>query len=271
MQLINGSDSECAPIADRGLHYGDGLFETLAVRGGRPCHWPWHMQRMSEGCRRLGIPFPGGELLHTEALHVCRERELAVLKIVVTRGPGGRGYRPPQPVQPTRIVSAHEFPAHPEAYYVEGVRVRTCTTCWSVNPALAGIKHLNRLEQVLARAEWDDDTVAEGLMLDVDDRLISGTMSNVFMVRGGRLYTPALNGSGVAGITRARVMERATELGVPCEARFLTLPDLAAAQEVFVCNSLIGIWPVREIDGTAFSVGPVTRRFTEGVRSDPAP
>lgn len=271
MQLINGCESECLPVADRGLHYGDGLFETLAVRSGRPCHWSRHMQRMAEGCRRLGIPFPGEALLETEALRVCRGRERAVLKIVVTRGPGGRGYRPPQPVRPTRVVSVHEYPVYPDAYFTEGVRVRTCTTRWSVNPALAGIKHLNRLEQVLARAEWDDEMVAEGLMLDSEDRLVSGTMSNVFLVCDGALQTPALHASGVAGTTRARVMEQATGLGVACKARPLRGEDLAAAQELFLCNSLIGIWPVRQIDGTAYAVGPVTRRFLEAIRPHGVP
>ncbi len=260
MILVNGIEADRVAVGDRGLQYGDGLFETFAVRDGAPEYWDRHMQRLQKGAERLGIPMPEVELLAREAARICRGRTRAVLKLMLTRGEGGRGYRPPADAAPTRILSLHPWPDYPPTYCAEGIRLRLCRTPMGRNPALAGIKHLNRLEQVLARAEWDDPDIPEGLMLDTDGDVISGTMTNVFLVRRGGLYTPDLSHCGVEGTTRARLLELAARHGIPCEISALQLDSLWGADEVFVCNSVAGIWPVRRIEQHRYVPGTVTQR-----------
>jgi 4-amino-4-deoxychorismate lyase len=124
---------------------------------------------------------------------------------------------------------------------------------------LAGIKHLNRLEQVMARAEWNDPDIQEGLMLDVNDQVIEGTMTNLFYVKYNSLYTSVLEHSGVAGIMRGIIMSVSADFGVPVVEHLFIKDELLSADEVFVCNSVIGIWPVRQITTKNFSVGPITK------------
>lgn len=261
--LINGETGTAVSAQDRGLHYGDGVFETLAVRAGAPLLWDRHMQRLSAGCARLGITPPDSALLEAEARRVCTSSSTAqgVLKIIITRGVGARGYRVTMPAPATRILALHPWPSWPEEFVQHGVRVRVCATRLGINPALASIKHLNRLEQVLARNEWSDADIPEGLMLDTAGCVIEGTMSNVFVVRDGKLYTPDLSRCGIAGIVRGLIMELAGEWSLECAITDLTLSDVKNAHEVFLCNSLIGVWPVREIDGAHHTPGPLTRRI----------
>jgi len=256
--LINGVPGDMLAINDRGLHYGDGLFETIAVRHGVCEFWERHLQRLFEGCMRLRIPTPDTVLLTTEAQRLTHAVERAVLKVIITRGSGGRGYRIPDSVQPTRILMCADEPDYPHGNAHTGVRARICTHTLGSNPALAGIKHLNRLDQVLARMEWADPDIAEGLLQDQAGQVIEGTYSNIFIVRQGRLITPALNACGVAGIMRAVVLELAIAAGIDCTERAVSLEDLYAAEEVFLTNSLIGIWPVRELNHWRGSRGPLT-------------
>lgn len=258
--LINGQPAAHISAQDRGLHYGDGVFETLAVRDGKPLLWQQHMQRLHAGCARLGIPAPAAALLAVEAGQVCAGAAHAVLKIIVTRGEGVRGYRAVPPLQTTRLVALYPWPDWPEANAQHGVRVRVCDTRLARNPALAGIKHLNRLEQVLARNEWQDTSIAEGLMLDTADHVIEGTMSNLFVVKGGQLLTPEIDSCGVAGIMRGAIVELAARHGITCEITALSLQQLREADEIFLCNSLMAVWPVRELDGVHYLPGSLTQR-----------
>ncbi len=260
MMLVNGTPATQVSAQDRGLHYGDGVFETLAVRDSRPLLWEKHVQRLRMGCARLGIPAPADALLASEVQQVCAGAAQAVLKIMVTRGEGARGYRVVPPVHATRLVALYPWPAWPEAYARQGVRVRVCDTRLACNPALAGIKHLNRLEQVLARSEWEDASIAEGLMLDTAGHVIEGTMSNIFIVRDGRLWTPEVDNCGVAGIMRGVIVEFAARHAIGCGITGLSLQQVREADEVFLCNSIIGVWPVREIDDVHYPCGPLTQR-----------
>jgi 4-amino-4-deoxychorismate lyase len=253
--LINGIAGDSVSAADRGLHYGDGLFETLAVLDGEPLLWERHYARLRQGCERLGIPSPDPSTLRAEADQLCAQAGKAVLKIIVTRGPGGRGYRPPELADPTRILSLHPYPDYPAAWPAQGVSIRLCQTRLGRNPALAGIKHCNRLEQVLARAEWADPGIAEGIMLDLEGQVIEGTMSNIYMIYKDILLTPSLDMCGVAGVIRERVLELAEGLGVRSEVRPVSVDELRGADEVFLSNSVIGIWPVARLvdtDGREF-------------------
>ncbi len=263
--LVNGEQTDRLPVLDRGIQYGDGLFETIAVREGRPCLWERHLRRLRRGCERLGIapPDPAGLLAESQA--VIQGRQRAVLKIVVTRGAGGRGYRPPQDPQPSRLIYCTPWPGYPEAYWKKGVAVRLCTTALGINPALAQIKHLNRLEQVLARSEWNDPAVFEGVMLDSDGRVIEGTMSNLFLVRKGCLVTPDLKRCGVAGILREVIIECAAALGIPLTIGDVRLEALQEADALFLSNSLIGILPVRRFSGCGYSLEAIPPALIQAV------
>lgn len=266
--IVNGRAADHLPADDRGLAYGDGVFRTFPVRAGHLAHWTRHYETLAGDCRRLRIPPPRAELLVRDMAILLAGAPSCAIKIIVTRGSGPRGYRPPRSSCPTRVVSRAPLPDYPPEHAREGVSVRRCALRVGAQPALAGIKHLNRLENVLARGEWDDPGVAEGLMLDVDDRVIGGTMSNVFIASGGELRTPSLTRCGVAGVTRARVLEQARAAGLVARVDDIAWADVLDADEVFVCNSLAGIWPVAAIDGERRDCGPVTRNMQRALAAE---
>lgn len=245
--LIDGVETDRLSAADRGLQYGDGLFETIAVRDDRPCLWREHFERLARGSEHLGIPCPEEDLLIAESLRLIRGVSVGVLKLILTRGRGGRGYRAAENSRPTRILTLHPWPDYPDAWSEQGVDVIFCRTPLGENPSLAGLKHLNRLEQVLARSEWRDPKIAEGLMEDGRGRIIGGTMSNLFLVDGGRLQTPRLDTCGVAGTVRTLVLRMAGGFGLEVVERNIARSDLAIADGLFLTNALIGVWPVRRL------------------------
>lgn len=258
LTLVNGVETENLSVADRGLQYGDGLFETIAVRNGQPRLWARHMQRLQHGCERLAISMPDAGLLADESQRALQHAQSAVIKIMLTRGSGTRGYRPDPAQEPTRIVRALPSPQHPETNRTQGIAVRWCQTRLGRQPLLAGLKHLNRLEQVLARAEWQQE-FAEGLMCDSDGRVIEGTMSNLFIVRDGVLVTPDLSQCGVAGVMRAEVLDQAARLGIVTRIEPLTAEAVTVADEIFVTNAVIGLWPVSLLETRHYVVGKVTQ------------
>jgi 4-amino-4-deoxychorismate lyase len=259
--LIDGRPGQVVHWNDRGLQYGDGLFETVAVRCGQPLLWAAHLARLWQGCSRFGIPAPDAQLLADEARTISAEVRRGVLKLLLTRGSGGRGYRPPEDAHPTRILSIHSFPTYSDDFRKTGVSLYPCRTRLGLNPSLAGLKHLNRLEQVLGRREWNDPRIPEGLMRDIDGRVVEGTMTNLFIVRDGCLNTPDLSRCGVLGVMRGEVLRLARSAGVGATVTDLMPADLATADEVFVCNSLIGVWPVRKIGRHTYAPGLITNRL----------
>ena len=263
---IDGRPAAALSPGDRGLAYGDGLFETIAVRDGRAVLLPRHLERLAGGLRRLSIELDQAAL-QAELLAFFAELGEGVAKLLITRGDGLRGYAPPRPAQPRRILLGNPLPDYPAAHAGQGVCLFPCTTRLAEQPLLAGLKHLNRLEQVLARGEWQDAAFAEGLMRDTAGRVIEGVFSNLFLVRDGVLMTADLSRCGVAGVMRAEVLEQAANLGIRCEVRDLAYDELLGADEVFLCNSLYGIWPVRGLENSFWSVGPLTRKLQALVRN----
>ncbi len=264
---INGEAGGSLSPLDRGLHFGDGLFETIACLGGRPRFLGLHLKRLSLGCARLGLPAPGLERLSAAIKNAAAPLERAIVKLLVTRGPAlQRGYAWGEE-QGTWLVIRYPWPQEDPALARSGVRVRTAATRLGENPALAGLKHCNRLEQILARNEDRSNEADEALMLSHSGNLVSGTMTNVFLVSGPpqapRLSTPEVAQCGVAGIMRRVVLREAVREGIPASESVLHPVDLDGASEVFLTNARIGIWPVRSIDGRALAVGPVTRRLQE--------
>jgi len=262
--LVDGRATGCVPVLDRGLAYGDGLFETLAVTAGEIRLWDAHCDRLERGCAVLGLPAPDRALLRHEAESLLTDSDPWVLRITLTRGVGGRGYAPPLDPRPTRILSRHPWPASPTR---SGVRVRLCRHRLSTQPYLAGLKHLNRLDQVLARAEWDDPGIAEGLMRDQAGRVVEGTAANLFLVRGGVLETPRLHRCGVAGVARALTLEIATRLGIPWRERDLRPGDLYRADALFLTNSLQGLVPVARLADHAYDPAAIPPALRRGVRA----
>lgn len=270
MILINGQAEDRINVMDRGVQYGDGVFETIAYREGVAEFFTAHLQRLLLGCRRLKIDFPEAQLalLTSEFHQLCAaQHDDVVIKIIITRGQGGRGYRYASDMQATRIISAHPMP-HYSVQLQQGINVRLCQHTLPHNPILAGIKHLNRLDQILARNEWQDDFISEGLMRDQQEKFIEGTMSNLFIVKHNQLYTPSLENAGIAGIMRLTVMQLAAQLNVKVSETTLTASMLQQADELFLCNSLAGIWPVTFlIDWQQhWSKGPITERLQHALQ-----
>ena len=265
--IVNGIPETRIPAIDRGLQYGDGLFETVTIENGYPCLWRQHTERLLSGCARLGITAPDLNQLHEEVIREIGPEKQGVIKITLTRGPGERGYKPQPDIEPTRIINWSAKPEFPEQVCQRGIVARLCSTRLGWNPALAGLKHLNRLEQVLARSEWGDPSILEGLMMDTADYVIEGTSSNLFVVQGNRIYTPDLSRCGVAGVMQGLVLEVAKSLDIPVIITDLSLQDLWTADGLFITNSLIGIWPIRELSGQEFSVDAIPERLMETVMS----
>jgi 4-amino-4-deoxychorismate lyase len=258
---IDGVVESRLSALDRGLNYGDGLFETMRLVDGAVRHLDRHLARLALGCERLGISHVDFAALNHEIASIARTQDDGALKLIVTRGSGPRGYRPIGTERPTRILSWSPPRLADASAATDGVRVRYCTTPASVNVALAGVKHLNRLDCVLARSEWSDTDIAEGLMRDSQGAIVGGTMSNVFAVRGETIVTPRIDRAGVNGIMRGIVIEAAHGAGLVVEEQVLTAADLAAAHELFLTNALIGIWPVRTLEDRQLKPGPITRHL----------
>jgi 4-amino-4-deoxychorismate lyase len=240
----------------------------MLVREGRPCQWRRHWSRLAQGCRRLGFQPPSERDIAAEAAGLLRDVGLGVLKLLVTRGDGGRGYAPPPQAHPRRILVLYPMPDHPPEWASAGVVVRRCLTPATENAAFAGLKHLNRLDSVLARAEWSDPAIAEGLMAGSRGEIIGGTMTNVFLWDGECLKTPAIDRCGIAGTVRSLVMDLARRLGVACSEVRLGPEDLRDARGIFLTNSVLGVWPVRRLDGRDYDIEALPPELIRTIRQE---
>ena len=267
--LINGVSAEMLEQGlDRGLQYGDGVFRTMLVCAGEVIDLAAQLAKLNHDAKALGITSPTA-VLEQECASLANTQGQGVLKVILTRGNSLRGYAAPGELQPNRYLYTSAVQKGLTTASIEGVSMRLCKTRWGHNPQLAGIKHLNRLEQVLARSECDDvssqSNDAEGLMLDIEDHIISGIQSNLFLLREGRLYTPSLDKCGIRGHMRDRILDLARENGLLGEECQLDLEDLYAADEVFLSNSIIGIWPVTQCQHKQWAIGAVTRAMQSSI------
>ncbi|WP_028079522.1 aminodeoxychorismate lyase [Solimonas soli] len=263
--LIDGEAGDALAVDNRGLAYGDGVFRTLLVADGVALHVDDHLAALRADAARLALDPPDADALRRDTAALAAGQSRAVVKWLLVRRSAGRGYAASTGAA-TRIVLRTAAPRHPATHWTQGVVARLAALRLGEQPALAGIKHLNRLEQVLAARELGAG-VDELLMCDHRDRLVGGLRSNLFWVREGRLLTPALTRCGVAGTMRGRVLRLAAGLGVPLDEVEADAAALAQADEAFVTNALIGIWPLRRLDATALPApGALTRRLQRELR-----
>ena len=262
-----GQSAAGLDVLDRGLHYGDGLFETIACRQGAPRFLGLHLERLAQGCARLSIRYQDFDGLAAQIRALAATAASGLIKLILTRGSAtARGYGPQGDEQARVVLLQYPWPAEDPALWEQGVAARTAQGRLGENPALAGLKHLNRLEQVLIRGEWRDPAIHEALVYSSSGCLISGTMSNVFLVMEGRIVTPALTHAGVCGVMRRVVMREAQDAGLAVAETQLDATAAAVAGEIFLTNARIGIWPVRCLDGRERAVGPVTRHLQQRLR-----
>ena len=257
--LINGQQAEHISIRDRGFQYGDGCFETIRVLSNKPILWSAHLKRLRLACEvlRLSVDF---DLLQSEMTQLLQTNKTAdvILKITLTRGEGGRGYAPTEQADCTRIMQLIDYVAPATN---KGARVVVCQHRLSSNSQLAGIKHLNRLDQVLASAQIPKDC-DEGLCLDESGYVIEGCRSNILLAIDNELLTPDLGKSGVQGVMLNHLIEEFAKQGAEVARRAISLCELKTASEILLCNSVFGVWPVAEIQNEGWRKAREEERFS---------
>lgn len=271
--LINGDFNQTISPLDRGLSYGDGVFRTMVIRGGLPLFWPLHYQKLVADCAAIGIVCPSAELFMGDFLHLFSAADLdshhlEVAKIIITRGEGARGYKPSAITNPTRLMIKSAMPKYAEENYNSGVHLHLCATRLATQVKLAGVKHLNRLENVMARMEWREEDVFDGLMLDEKGNAVECTMTNIFARFGQHLITPDLSLCGVAGVTRQRIIALASVLNLTVEIATVTLDRLLQADELMICNSLCGVFQVIKLENTNWQPQTLAKSFRKLLTHD---
>lgn len=260
---VNGQQTDKVSALDRGFQYGDGCFETIRVRENTPILWQAHLDRLLRGCTQLSISIDSELLQHEVSQFLqCNEAKDVILKIIVTRGIGGRGYQPSPTSGCNRYLQLfHYTKVKPDAE-TQGIHCILCQHRLSNNNALAGLKHLNRIDQVLASQEIPP-FCDEGLCMDQQGFVIEACKSNLMLVAAGQLVTAELLDCGIAGTMLNYLSQRFVEQGMQTEQRKLTFDDLINADELFLCNSVFGVWPVTKVynDDAVFSwgIGPCTK------------
>lgn len=263
--LVNGEKTDSISVTDRGLQFGDGVFETIRIHQGKPVWWQQHINRLLDGCHRLRFAdLPDVDTLQQEVTALASDCVAGVLKIIITRGYSNSGYVAPVNTPANRILSLTPGIRH-QSRAGQGIVMGVCSQRLANHDSLSGIKHLNRLEQVLARIQCQAEGWDEGIMLDDQGTVIEGSMSNLFVWREDHLFTPSLQKTGIKGLCRKIIISLAEENGITVEQTKLRLEDLTNSSEIFVTNSLIGIWPVINFNQQQLTVCANTRLLQESL------
>ena len=264
---VDGVPGASIPVDDRGLHYGDGVFETILVRERVPRFLDAHLDRLRRGLAALAIDFPAADTLRAEiAQAAALAPPLAILKIIVTRGSAvQRGYRPSREERARRIVTLWPTAPLDRSLALQGVELAISPLPLPGYSPFAGLKHLNRLENVLASVQGGIGNTFESLMLSAAGQVISGISSNVFVVRAGGVLTPPVDRVGVAGVMRQIVLREAPRLGIVALEQGLTLDELRAADGMFITNARIGVVPVRRVGEHVFGMTEIVTRLRNAI------
>jgi 4-amino-4-deoxychorismate lyase len=240
--MVNGELCNTVSAHDRGLAFGDGVFRTLRCQEGRLWAWRRHYAKLEADCAALGLECPAETLLLEDIAKLAPHD--AAIKLIVTRGESARGYACMGGAPVTRIVLASPLPIYDAALFSQGATLRLCDWPLTIQPRLAGIKHLNRLDQVMARREWNDSAIFDGLMRNLRNEWVEGVISNLFLLNGEQLITHPLADCGVAGVARSMVLDLCAENRLQLTLMAPSLDQIVGADEVFLSNSLAGIVPV---------------------------
>tara|TARA_Y100001935_G_scaffold255670_1_gene271170 strand:- start:11291 stop:12127 length:837 start_codon:yes stop_codon:yes gene_type:complete len=258
--LLNGYHCNSDLFQDRAFHYGDGVFETIAVLDGVPCLWDYHLSRLTMGCEILGLDKFDSKALLDEALELIKGQSKAVLKIVLSSGDGDIGYSRPPNIRTNRYLKRYPWPEQDIYNNQEDLRTQICSLRLSRQPALAGIKHLNRLEQVLARRELKDG-INEGLMCDTEGLIIEGTCSNIFIEKNKKFYTPRLSDCGVAGVVRQYFIDFLNKNNFDLSICDIDVKQIFDSDSLFLTNSLLGIRKIKSINEHICKLSPESKHL----------
>jgi 4-amino-4-deoxychorismate lyase len=260
---INGTEQPTLLASDRATQFGDGCFTTAAIRHGAVQLLEAHLRRLREGCARLMMPPVDWARLESEMRAAAQPHAQGVLKVIISAGSGGRGYSRRGVSDATRIVSVSPWPAHYQPLRAQGVRLQTSPVRLAQNPLLAGIKHLNRLEQVLIRAHLDQSDADEALVLDTAGAVVECCAANLFWRQGENVFTPDLSQAGVDGVMRRHLMAQMAAAGQICHVVRAEAAQLLAADEIVICNALMPLLPVRQLDDRLFSARALYHRLQD--------
>ncbi|MDO6426929.1 aminodeoxychorismate lyase [Thalassotalea sp. 1_MG-2023] len=252
---LNGIRTEDISIKDRGLAYGDGVFTTAKIVDGTILLLAEHIDRLKESCARIALSNIDWHALKAELVKQSTAFPLAVLKVMITAGTGGRGYSRIGVSKPNVIVMVHEFPKHYIDWHQTGVSIGIAKTQLGINPQLAGIKHLNRLEQVLIRKELDESDWQDLIVTDVQNNIVETSCANVFWIKNNAVFTPELGSSGVAGLLRTQAISQFSKVKL-VKAPIDALKEVDA---MIICNSVMGYVPVENFNGQTLSLSVASR------------
>ena len=255
--LINGEEQSKVSIFNRNMQYGDGLFETCIAKDNRILFWPNHFARLNKGCEKLNIKkidesYWMSDLKKAFALY---EHNNCIVKLILSRGDSSRGYSYKDDIVPVRVVIISEIK---KTVVNNSFSLEYSDSGYHSNPQLAGIKHCNRLEQILARSNLSSD---EGIMLDENQNVISVTQGNIYLIIGNTLLTPKLDKCGVVGSRRSLILELAKSLNIEVKEDLISADKLKKADEIFISNSVIGIQSVKSIEGDSLGDNPLTEEI----------
>ncbi|WP_116473117.1 aminodeoxychorismate lyase [Zobellella maritima] len=254
-------DTDSCSALRRGWQLGDGHFTTIHGQAGRLRLWPYHQARLAEACARLQMVAPDWARLHEAALAQVAGNDEQVLRISLLRGPGARGYGIAGCGETTVVFNQSPFPAYYHDWRQTGIALGLCRGRLGSSPLLAGLKTINRLEQVLLKAELEEAGLDEGLVLNEADELVEAVTANLFWRRGQQVFTPDLSRAGVAGTMRSWVIDTLAEWGQRVQPVRAGLAALQQADEIWLTNALMGVVPVASLTERVITSFPTVRQL----------
>jgi 4-amino-4-deoxychorismate lyase len=261
--FIDGQKQDMVSIFNRNMQYGDGLFETCIAADNQILFWPLHFSRLKIGCEKLNINMidEGLWLSDIKKAFEFSTKKNCIVKLILSRGNSLRGYAYKDDIEPVRIVIISEMyqPLFNKEFSLEYAK-----SGYHSNPQLAGIKHCNRLEQILARSNLSSN---EAIMLDEKENIISVTQGNIYYIFGNKLLTPKLDRCGVVGSRRSLILELAMSLKMEALESNISINQAQKADEVFISNSVIGIQPVHSIESYKLGKNPLTEKIQKAFLS----
>lgn len=243
--LVNGIEQSYIDVENRGLAYGDGLFTTAKIIGGKVQYLTAHVHRLLLGCEKLALLAPDKVELTKQFIKIAEQYSLAVLKVIITAGSGGRGYARSNTSHSNVIIMVYDYPNHYDELVSQGISLGNSNQQIGVNPMFSGIKHLNRLEQVLLRQELVGSKEDDLIVTNVNDEVIEATSANLFFWLDDKLCTPDIALSGVNGIMRQTILQQYPDTLI----RNVSLKQLESSTAMFICNCVMGVMPVKSYNG----------------------